>query len=862
MTKLDGFPATLLLVAVLALQQQFSWPILPCCEACGTSTHISIAHEATQFFQSPKKYDTDYLEIIKSNQDAFVAGNPYPDAMYPGLCYKGKYHNIAEDTHWTPFLNATVNYIRKTYKQPWNQDAQKLVAFTFGYVSHEVADISWHSLGIDQGFIRAMADVNFHGVFGNAHSNADAGGDMVSQLEGDDIAIQQYKWHVPSKDLYEIYKEYYGQEKVTQKVIESCSELLYLEWLGEKLAGAKLFKMFAKKSPFLVEQLHNYFLGGIHDMASWTGEIWTHTAKLIEEGVDTCNMPRNPLFITCNKSASRGQLNERLWKNPGRAYPLNLHGLASIDIKRKLNGNGMELFPKAALRSLLDLTLAEYKGANAKANSVTLKDADRLQASIVSTHLYSEAGRTMTFVDSLPIGPTLIVSAPNYGESGMPQRGMVFLVNATALLFDQVYNAEREIGKSLDLDAMSYQKLKGLGRLTKFGWDVAVVDLNKDGIDDLAISAPSTGATSLKYLGAVHVFFGKKGTPFSSSPDVTLRGQDTFDNFGYTLKAADVNSDGFTDLIIGSPFAPGTGIQRGRVDIVLAQKDVANIRITTSITGDVDYQWFGLSFDFVELIGKHWLIVGAPAYRNCALDNCAFSPNDVEEQGRILFYDISVTGEASLWKVVNGPSRFSKFGATVSIGKPFGKNEEYMIAVGAPSVDTKGHLVDLIPITFNQAGRVYIFNLTTVLQSHLTSLHAEEAALASFSGDRSYGRMGMSLGFSDVNQDSIDDLLIGSPYRTEDITEEVTGAESGAMYVFNGGSSFPTGDVTKDCGIDVVQPCPGDKASKVFFGKESNARFGSSFATLKRNLAVSSPRSSTSSFHGGAINVFKLKQGR
>ncbi len=64
---------------------------------CGTSTHISIAHEAAAFFKSPTKYGTDYAELIKSNQDAFVAGNPYPDAMYPSLCFGGKFHQVSED---------------------------------------------------------------------------------------------------------------------------------------------------------------------------------------------------------------------------------------------------------------------------------------------------------------------------------------------------------------------------------------------------------------------------------------------------------------------------------------------------------------------------------------------------------------------------------------------------------------------------------------------------------------------------------------------------------------------------------------------------------------------------------------------
>jgi len=89
--------------------------------ACGTSTHISIAHEAATFFQGPLDSKIDYASIIRKHQDAFVAGNPYPDAMYPSVCFGGKYHNVAEDTHWAPFLDATVKYIRKNYPQPWDE---------------------------------------------------------------------------------------------------------------------------------------------------------------------------------------------------------------------------------------------------------------------------------------------------------------------------------------------------------------------------------------------------------------------------------------------------------------------------------------------------------------------------------------------------------------------------------------------------------------------------------------------------------------------------------------------------------------------------------------------------------------------
>lgn len=42
------------------------------------------------------------------------------------------------------------------------QATEKLVAFLFGIASHMVADVSWHSLGIDQGFLKAMGEVSLY----------------------------------------------------------------------------------------------------------------------------------------------------------------------------------------------------------------------------------------------------------------------------------------------------------------------------------------------------------------------------------------------------------------------------------------------------------------------------------------------------------------------------------------------------------------------------------------------------------------------------------------------------------------------------------------------------------------------------
>lgn len=56
------------------------------------------------------------------------------------------------------------------------KDALNLIAFTLGFASHQMADVTWHSLGISQGFLSAMGFANFHGSFDAAHDTGDIGG--------------------------------------------------------------------------------------------------------------------------------------------------------------------------------------------------------------------------------------------------------------------------------------------------------------------------------------------------------------------------------------------------------------------------------------------------------------------------------------------------------------------------------------------------------------------------------------------------------------------------------------------------------------------------------------------------------------
>ncbi|CAL1540071.1 unnamed protein product [Lymnaea stagnalis] len=823
--------------------------------ACGGVTHIEISYRALSGYHDtygPLSYDT----IVRENQDALEAGSVFPDSFYSNFCFDGKFHDVSEDTHWTPFINASINYIIKNYPKPWDQKTLKLVAFIMGIMSHQVADVSWHALGIDQGFLVAMAGTNYHGDFPSAHSDGDLGGDVLNlfqlNLNYSDIIGE---WYVPVGDVLNIYQDYYGKEAINKTVVVTCTKLMYLVKIAERVLVKKYFPITAKKSPFIVNELYRYFLGGITDMAAWTQRIWKHLTYALEFGSKDCNMDHNPLFFRCNhtKLTSPSRM-KRTFRNNIVYNSAKTIGLSMNDVVVDLHSRGMHLKPASSLKKKLQMFADETleNKENLYTKTPQASGVEYPTAVFTIGIEYAGLGWAYAVADLNKDGnEDVVIGCPGYMDpASQQQTGTAFILFGT----DNGLNTSiTDITKAADIQIQG--PLDSFSSNSCFGSSVAIFDMDQDGKLDIAIGAPSFGSSNLTYNGKVFVYAPVDSKSYSLKAFMDC--PDVYCTLGTTLRSEDINSDNYSDLLISSPFAPGGGVQRGMVTAVLSDRKYAgkmDLHLTMSTTilhGTQNYSWFGYSLAIKKISDRNetYIAIGEPNLRKCARTNCSFDPNDVQAIGQV--HINSVSGSNIIpGPLILGQQQFQMLGGQLDIGRPFDQATD-VIAVASTGQDVKGS-VSGVPLDLEQAGSLYLYNLSDPQQP-----------ITIFNGDRKFARFGATVKFTDTNRDGVDDLIIGAPLRTDDITEELTGAQQGRVYVWLGGPSFPRGDATSKCGpFYSIEPCPGFKASRELGFKEDLARFGSQFAVLrfrkKTQLLVTAEHSSLKARLAGAIGVFEL----
>ncbi|XP_030066444.1 integrin alpha-6 isoform X2 [Microcaecilia unicolor] len=132
--------------------------------------------------------------------------------------------------------------------------------------------------------------------------------------------------------------------------------------------------------------------------------------------------------------------------------------------------------------------------------------------------------------------------------------------------------------------------IEGEGLASSFGYDVAVVDLNSDGWQDIVVGAPQYFDRDGEIGGAVYIYINKDGKWNSIRP-IRLNGTKE-SMFGISVKnIGDINQDGFPDIAVGAPYD-----EMGKVFVYHGSQNGINTKPSQIIDGKIySTPFFGYS---------------------------------------------------------------------------------------------------------------------------------------------------------------------------------------------------------------------------------------------------------------------------
>ncbi|HZI94617.1 MAG TPA: FG-GAP repeat protein, partial [Patescibacteria group bacterium] len=333
------------------------------------------------------------------------------------------------------------------------------------------------------------------------------------------------------------------------------------------------------------------------------------------------------------------------------------------------------------------------------------------------------------------------------------------------------------------------------------GTRLAGGDINGDGIADLVIASPGGAEDRPSRRGRLYVKFGSvaplgpsldrtlhrlrtpPGTPaaFTSGADVIVEGWDDFDHLGRALAVADIDADGFADIIAGAPRADGPGNARpdcGEVYVIhgastlprvieLSAGPAPGVRVNI-IMGRAPGDALGSSLEVADVNGDGALdvVAGAPLAAGMVGALGAINVGEVfvlsGGQAMPALIDLAAPPAGAVISELRGADPGDQVGSAVAVGD-FDGDSVADLAIGARGGDGPGNRRP-------DAGEVYlVFGARTISRLILLGMQSEAFIAPAGIGDGGGG----SLAFGDVNGDGRADLAIGAPIPV-DVTKGKT----------------------------------------------------------------------------------------
>ncbi|TNV85120.1 hypothetical protein FGO68_gene1907 [Halteria grandinella] len=777
----------------------------------GMLVHMDVSDRALHAF-APQNTSYPFKQALLRHRAYLQAASPFADWGY--LCQSP----AGEESHWPPFIEAYYSYMNSTYEKG-SEKYDQMLAFLFGIVSHVQADVPWHwgrtqDQALPQGFLNAMSHdgSECHDDWFECHTTGDVGADFYIAARGNLQFINE-TWKYPTKDLVKIYHSM-NLTKVTEGQINTCNGILFGGSILEKYLSGAIRTGFEKKASFLTEELDLWYHGGIEDLGQSVQQKWNYLVAMIVSNNFTTNQTEGNLGNDARNTSFQKKCeihaSVELFRDNMEKYS-RLLGIESIEQEGNYELRVNQFDYQKVIEELekdLDITIGRQEILLGKAKSVKrlepfleFKGADSLQY----------FGKSMALGDFTGTGAIEIaIGAPGYQSDGVSQRGAVYLESLTA-------------SQSVSDNA---PRLLSISEYQRFGFSLASLDLNHDGIDDLAVSAPAftpheekqanfTEYYNRGYHGRVYIYLGRQQTGLPDQPDYVISADsETFDisNIGLGLRASDCDGDGWDDLLVLSPLAQNLGDQRGHIavltnlNVMHSNGDIEFEQLQIQIKGEQNYEWFG----FDAVCHGDLLFVGAPGHRADTL---------AQAHGAVYIYNINKDQQTDLYTsqqvlLIQGVDEQGKLGYSLDFAYDTQRNFG-LLAIGAPGRSPKGAIL---------AGGVYLFKIN--IDSIQSSSH-----IGMIRTNSHPSRLGKYLRF--YSEGTAKHLIVSAPSYTPPKQISVA-TEQGMVYIFHDIlASIP--DDSNEFHIKA------DEANSSFTTDERMCRHGDTLVVYRNILAVGSP---------------------
>jgi hypothetical protein len=289
----------------------------------------------------------------------------------------------------------------------------------------------------------------------------------------------------------------------------------------------------------------------------------------------------------------------------------------------------------------------------------------------------------------------------------------------------------------------------------QFGSAVAGGDLNGNGYPDLIIGAPKVSHQAYR-SGAVFVYYGA-AQGWAAVPDLILSVAQSGARFGASAAVADLNGDGFADLVVGAPEYHNGETRSGAIFLYYGSAAGISVEAGWQMISDQAGSQLGQSVAAAgDLNGDGFddLIAGAPWYSLAeGSGGAAF----------VYFGSAAGPGPAADW-AAGGVGTTDLFGLAVAAAGDANGDGFDDLAVGAPQHSVNGEKV----------GGVFVY--------YGSEAGPEMTAGWTASGSQAGGRFGQAVApAGDVNGSGYADLLVGASQMSDQYERE------GAAYLYHGG---------------------------------------------------------------------------